>query len=44
MPGALELPIPVIDLSNDQDTAAKALREACTEHGFFFGKPHKQPT
>lgn len=43
MPGALELPIPVIDLSSDQKSAAKALRAACTEHGFFFVTNHGVP-
>ena len=32
------LPIPVVDLSEDVVSAAEKLREACTQHGFFFGR------
>lgn len=34
--GPVELPLPVIDIAHP--AAADAIRDACTEHGFFYGK------
>ena len=31
-----DLPVPLIDIADPQ--ASKAIRDACTEHGFFYGK------
>ena len=36
-PQSMDLPIPIIDLTADDEQAAQALGDACTEHGFFFG-------
>ena len=35
IPEVLDLPVPIIDLQDPK--AAAAIRDACTEHGFFYG-------
>lgn len=34
----MELPIPIIDVEADPVEGATKLRDACTQHGFFFGE------
>ena len=34
---SMDLPIPIIDVEGDPVEGATKLREACTQHGFFFG-------